>query len=128
MQSLPQALVQVVQLSFQPGNVGLNPGTDGSCGAQTVLLRDQYGSYLVPAGNQGAQDLGFGVPQRTHGRSDDCSEMGELRCVQSVGLGQFPRGPGEVPHLSRVDDDHWDSLLSIPQHVNGRHPRGIIMW
>ena len=40
-ESLPQTFVKVVQLLLQPGDVGLDAGTDGSGGAQTVLLRDQ---------------------------------------------------------------------------------------
>ena len=41
-QSLPQPLVQVVQLPLKPCNVSLNAGTDGDGGggAQAVLLRD----------------------------------------------------------------------------------------
>ena len=42
--------------------------------------------------------------------SDGFSEVGQYRCVQSVGLSQLPSGPGEVPHLPRIDDNHWYSF------------------
>ena len=32
--------------------------------------------------------------------------MGQYRCIQGVGLGQLTGGPGKVPHLAGVDDDH----------------------
>ena len=62
-ESLPQALVQVVQLTLQPCNVGLDAGTHGDGGGtQAVLLRDQHGHHLVPAGDQRVEGLGLGVP------------------------------------------------------------------
>ena len=110
-ESLPQALVQVGQLPLQPGYVGLDAGADGDGGdAKTVLLRDQHRHHLVPAGSQGVERLGLGVPQRARGRSDDFGEVGQNRRVKRVGLGQLPGGPGKVPHLAGVNDDHWQLL------------------
>ena len=110
-ESLTQALVQIVQLLLEPCNVSLDAGTDGDGGdAKTVLLRDQHGHHLVPAGSQGVERLGLGVPQRARGRSDCFGEVGYDRRVKRVGLGQLPGGPGKVPHLAGVDDDHWQLL------------------
>ena len=51
MQSLPQFLIQVVQLLLQPGYVSLDARTEGSGGsAQAVFLRHQHGHDLVSAG------------------------------------------------------------------------------
>ena len=106
-ESLTQAIVQIVQLLLEPCNVSLDAGTDGNGGgAQAVLLRDQHGHHLVPAGSQGIEGLSLGVSKRAHGRADCFGEVSQDRCVQSVGLGQLPGGPGEVLHLAGVDDDH----------------------
>ena len=107
------------------------PHGDGG-GAQAVLLRDQHDHHLVPAGGQSVEGLGFGVPQRAHGRSDRFSEVSQDRRVQSVGLGQSPGGPGEVSNLTRVDDDHgqrrrcqgchqwqFQAARSLQQHQGG---------
>ena len=60
----PQSLIQIVQLSLQPCNVGLDAGTDGDGGgAQAVLLRDQHGHHLVPAGSQGVKGLRLDISQ-----------------------------------------------------------------
>ena len=52
-ESLPQLFVQVLQFLLQPGNVGLDAGTDGDGGgAEAILLRDQNGHHLVPSSSQ----------------------------------------------------------------------------
>ena len=76
-ESLPQPFVNVVELLLEPGDVGLNAGPDGADGApKPVLLRHQDGYHLVPAGNQGVEDLGLGVPQRAHGWANGVGEVG----------------------------------------------------
>ena len=75
-ESLTQALVQIVQLLIEPCNVSLDAGTDGNGGgAQAVLLRDQHGHHLVPAGSQGVEGLSLGVSKRAHGRADCFGEV-----------------------------------------------------
>ena len=116
-ESLPQALVQVVQLTLQPCNVGIDAGTHGDGGGtQAVLLRDQHGHHLVPSGSQGVEGLGLGVPQRADGRSDRFGKVSNSRRVKGVGLGQLPRCSGKVPHLARVDDDHGHRLGCQSSH------------
>ena len=62
-ESLAQPFVKVVQLLLQPGDVCLDAGPDGADGgAQAVLLRDQHGHHLVPAGSQRVEYLGLGIP------------------------------------------------------------------
>ena len=76
-ESLPQPFVNVVELLLEPGDVGLDAGPDGADGApKPVLLRHQDGYHLVPAGNQGVEDLGLGVPQRAHGWANGVGEVG----------------------------------------------------
>ena len=71
-QSLPQFLIQVVQLLLQPGYVSLDARTEGSGGSvQAVFLRHQHGHDLVSAGDQRIEGLGLGVPQGAHGRTSD---------------------------------------------------------
>ena len=83
--------------------MGCNAGTNGADGgAQPVLLGDQHGQHLVPAGRQRVEDLGLGVLEGAHVRTDDVGEMGQDPRVQSVGLGQRSGGPGEVPDLAWV--------------------------
>ena len=74
----------------------------------------------MPAGSQGVEDLGFGVSKRTHGRLDGFGEVSQNRRIQRVGLGQLPGGPGKVPHLAGVDDDHGQSV-----RCPGRHQRHL---
>ena len=93
-QSLPQFLIQVVQLLLQPGYVSLDARTEGSGGSvQAVFLRHQHGHDLVSAGDQRIEGLGLGVSKRAHGRADCFGEVSQDRRVQSVGLGQLPGGP-----------------------------------
>ena len=68
-------------------------------GTQLVLLGDQHGQHLLPAGSQRVEDLGLGVLEGAHVRTDDVGEMGQDPRVQSVGLGQRSGGLGEVPDL-----------------------------
>ena len=103
-QSLPQFLIQVVQLLLQPGYVSLDARTEGSGGsAQAVFLRHQHGHHLVSAGDQRIEGLGLGVPQGAHGRTNDLGEVSQDLSIQSVGLGQRPGGPGKVSHLAGID-------------------------
>ena len=75
-ESLTQPSVQVFQLLFQPGDVGLDAGTDGTDGgAQPVLLRDQHSHHLVPAGRQGVEHPGLGVFERAYGRTNGVGEV-----------------------------------------------------
>ncbi len=58
-------------------DVGFNAGTNGADGGtQPVLLGDQHGHHLAPAGSQRVEDLGLGVlegayldPDATGGRT-----------------------------------------------------------
>ena len=84
--------------------MGFNAGTNGADGGtQPVLLGDQHGHHLVPAGSQRVEDLGLGVLEGAHLRTDGVGEMGQAPRVQSVGLGQRSGGLGEVPDLAWVD-------------------------
>ena len=77
-QSLPQFLIQVVQLLLQPGYVSLDARTEGSGGsAQAVFLRHQHGHDLVSAGDQRIEGLGLGVPQGAHRRTNDLGEVSQ---------------------------------------------------
>ena len=89
--------------------MGFNAGTNGAGtngadgGTQPVLLGDQHGHHLAPAGSQRVEDLGRGVLEGAHVRTDGGGEMGQDPRVQSVGLGQRSGGLGEVPDLAWVD-------------------------
>ena len=61
---------------LEPGDVGLDAGSDGTDGgAQPVLLRDEHGHHLVPAGSQGVENLGLGVFERAYGGTDGVGEV-----------------------------------------------------
>ena len=58
--------------------MGFNAGTNGADGgAQAVLLGDQHGHHLAPAGSQRVEGLGLGVLEGAHVRTDDVGEMGQ---------------------------------------------------
>ena len=102
-ESLPQPFVNVVELLLKPSDVGLDAGPNGADGApKPVLLRHQDGYHLVPAGNQGVEDLGLGVPQRTHGWANGVGEVGQYGRVQGISLRQRTGGFGEVSGLPGV--------------------------
>ncbi len=97
-EGLAQALVQVVQLLLEPGDVGLDAGPDGhGSTGEAVPLRYQHGHHLVSAGHQRAEDLGLGVPEGTPGRTDGLGEVSQDRRIQGIGFGQPPSGLGKVP-------------------------------
>ena len=81
-----------VQLPLKPANVGLDAGTygDRGSGTQAVLLRDQHGHHLMPAGSQGVEDLGLGVPQRSYGWSNRFGEVSQYRSSRASVLASFP--------------------------------------
>ena len=106
-QRLPQPFVDVIQFLFQPGDVGLDPGSYGGDGAPKLVLLSHHDGYdLVSAGNQRTQDLGLGVVERAHRWTNRVGEVGQCDRVQRVGLRQSPGRPGEVSNLPGVDDGH----------------------
>jgi len=70
---------------------------------QAVVLGGEHPEQLPAAGHYGLQSadlsIGMGLWSGTYG-------LGEARqdpCVDPIGLGELPRGPGEVTHLTRID-------------------------
>ena len=107
-ESLPQPMVKIVQLLFQPGDVGLDAGTNGADvhGTQAVLLRDQHGHHLVSAGGQrvpegtGSQHPSEVAPTAERRRR---SGPGPPRPERRSILASVPVCPGKVPDLTGVD-------------------------
>ena len=62
---------------------------------QPVLLGDQHGQHLAPAGRQRVEDLGIRVPEGAHRGTDSVGEVSQHRRIERIGLGQRPGGPGE---------------------------------
>ena len=92
-QCLPQLFADVAELVLEPGDVGLDPGSDGADRApKPVLLSHQDRYYLKSTCNHRTQDLGLGVLQRAHGWTNRVGEVGQCGRVQGVGFRQSPGG------------------------------------
>ena len=59
-------------------------------GAQPVLLGDQHGHHLAPAGSQRVEDLGLGVLEGAHVRTDGVGEMGQDPASRASVLASVP--------------------------------------
>ena len=87
--------------------MGLDARNHRPAGApQPVLLRHQHFHHLSAPRRQGMEFLGVGVRQWPDLRTDGLGEMGQDLGVQGIGLGHASGGPGEVPHLARIDHHH----------------------
>ena len=73
----------------------------------------------MPSASQRVEDLGLGFSQRAHGRSDRFGKVSQDRCVQSVGLGQRPRGPGEVSNLAGLTTTTTGSAAAASAATSG---------
>ena len=72
--------------------------------AQAQLLGGAHGDELAAAGDEVDQRLPLGVGQRTWFGANAGREAGDGLGVEAIGLGQAPRGTGEVAHLAGIDD------------------------
>jgi len=96
----------VVELALQPPDVLPDPAVQGPRReAEAVLLGDQHLQQLPPAGEQRIEQLrrvrGQGAGRGAH----PLGEQREDRRIESVGLRELPRAPGEVPDLARIGHD-----------------------
>ena len=73
---------------------------------QAVLLRRPHADQLLAAPQEGAQLLRLGVRQRSGRRADHVGKVGQGTGIQRIRFGQLARGPGKIPDLTRVHDDH----------------------
>jgi hypothetical protein len=92
-------------LTFEPRDVRVQALMhEGRCASETVFLRRQHLDELATSGKECGERLHLFIRQRPGDGTDDVSEMGEHLRIEGIGLGQFPRRLGKVPHLSRIGD------------------------
>ena len=73
---------------------------------QPVLLGRMHLDHLATPGEHRDQVGGLGIRQRAWGWLDRGREVGQHLGIERIGLGEPPRGLGEVAHLARIDHGH----------------------
>jgi hypothetical protein len=72
--------------------------------APAIGLGPEHLDELTTAGHELAEALGVFGGQRPDDRADSFGKAGDDVSVKRIGLGERPRGAGEIADLPRVDD------------------------
>ena len=76
---------------------------------QAVLHRRPHDDQWLAAPKKGAQCLRLGGRQRARWRANHAGTMGQGAGISHIRLRQLARGPGTIPGLPGMHDDHWQA-------------------
>src|SRR4051812_663919 len=95
---------------FEPPYVSFEARANlfGGARAETVLLGDHHPDDLPSTSENRLKLQRFGLGRSFGSGSDGLGETSEDKSIDLVGLGEAPRGLGEVSRLARIEHRHCD--------------------
>ena len=95
---------------IEPGNRGRHVLREARARPrQAVLRRRTHADQWRAAPKKGAQFLRLGVRQRPRCRAHHVGHMGQGAGISRIRFRQLARGPGKIPGLPWMHDDHWQA-------------------